>query len=338
MVVIVAVTTRTIARVSAPSRPLRIAAVPLMLAAGGLLSVQSEVNGRLADAIGSGSRAGVTAATISFGSGLVILALISAALPGQRRSLGKLVAAVRARRLRPVELAGGLSGAFLVASQGITVGTIGVALFSVALTAGQSASSLAVDHAGFGPAGRQRFSVPRGIAALFAVVAVLLAASERLVDDFTWQVAVFAVLPLLAGVGLAVQQALNGRVAAQVGAWTTALNNFAWGTVALVVVLAAMSLARGLPGTLPSDPWLYAGGAVGVVYIWLTALLVRVHGVLVLGLCLIAGQVVTAQLIELAGGDAHGGPLGIVATVLVVAGVGVALAVRRPAATAPVGA
>jgi len=334
MLVIVAVATRTIARVSAPSRPLRIAAVPLMLAAGGLLSVQSEINGRLAAAIGEGSRAGVTAATISFGSGLVILALITGLVGRQRRALGQLVAAVRARRLRPIELAGGLSGAFLVATQGITVGTIGVALFAVALTAGQSGSSLAVDHAGLGPSGRQPFSLPRGIAAVFAVAAVLLAASERLIDDFSWQVALFAALPLVAGVGLAVQQAVNGRVAAQVGAWTTALNNFAWGTAALVLALGAIAVARGLPGPLPANPWLYTGGAVGVLYIWLTALLVRVHGVLVLGLCLIAGQVITAQLIELGTGDTHMGPLGVAAGLLVVAGVGAALAVRRPAATA----
>jgi transporter family-2 protein len=333
MLVIVAGATRTVARVPTPSRSLRIAAVPLMLGAGGLLSVQSEINGRLASAMGGGSRSGITAATISFGSGLVLLALISVLTPRLRRAAAALLAAVRNHRLRPVELAGGMSGAFLVASQGITIGTIGVALFSVALTAGQSATSLAVDHVGLGPGGRQPVRAPRAVAAVFAVVAVLLAAGERLVADFSWQVAVFALLPLLAGVGFAVQQALNGRVAAQVGAWTTALNNFAWGTAALVLVLAAMAVARGLPDRFPSNLWLYTGGAVGVLYIWLTAPLVRVHGVLVLGLCLIAGQVITAQVIEVAGGDSHMGPLGVAAGLLVVAGVGVALAVRRPTET-----
>ena len=55
---------------------------------------------------------------------------------------------------------GGLFGAFLVATQGLTVGTIGVALFSVAITAGQASSGLIVDHFGIGPSGHQPFSYP----------------------------------------------------------------------------------------------------------------------------------------------------------------------------------
>ena len=60
-------------------------------------------------------------------------------------------AAARAGALRPWQLLGGVAGASLVASQGITVGTIGVALFVVAVVAGQTSSGLAVDHAGLGP-------------------------------------------------------------------------------------------------------------------------------------------------------------------------------------------
>jgi len=54
-----------------PSRALRLAAVPLMLVAGALVAVQSQINGRLAEEIGTGMRAGVLAAVISFGTGLV---------------------------------------------------------------------------------------------------------------------------------------------------------------------------------------------------------------------------------------------------------------------------
>lgn len=42
----------------------------------------------------------------------------------------------------------------MVISQGLTLGTIGVAVFTVGLVAGQTMSSLAVDRAGIGPGGR----------------------------------------------------------------------------------------------------------------------------------------------------------------------------------------
>jgi transporter family-2 protein len=69
----------------------------------------------------------------------------------------------------------------------------------------------------------------------------------------------------------------------------------------------------------------------GVSFIWLAALLVKVHGVLVLGLCMIAGQVICAELIELLGPSAHVGIVGVVAGVLTVIGVLVALLLRPSA-------
>ncbi len=310
------------------SRVLRVAAVPLMLAAGGLVALQSELNGRLAEGIGSGSRAGLAAALVSFGSGLVVVTLIAAVLPAGRRGVRRLTVAVRRRELRPVELIGGVFGAYLVATQGLTVGVIGVALFTVAVTAGQSASSLLVDHVGLGPSGRLPLNLSRAVAAAFAVTAVLLAAGERIVDDVDASVVLLAVLPLLAGAGAAVQQALNGRVARVAGPWTTTLNNFVVGTVALAVIFPLTLLRPGRLDGLPQTWWLYLGGTMGVGFIALAALLVKVHGVLVLGLSMIAGQVLSAELIELASPQPHVGMVGVVAGGLTVVGVLVALLVR----------
>jgi transporter family-2 protein len=310
-----------------PSRLLRWASVPLMLGAGALVAAQSEINGRLAHELGTGLRAGFAAALVSFGSGLLVLAVLTAALPHQRRGVRRFAAAVRTGTLPPYLLLGGLFGAFLVASQGLTVATIGVALFSVAVTAGQSSSALLVDHVGIGPSGRHGWSTPRLVAAAFAVTAVVLATGERLVAQFSWQVALFAVLPFLAGAGAAVQQATNGRVSHEVGPWITTLNNFAVGTTGLAVAFGLSLLAAGDLAAPPTTWWLYAGGVMGMTFIWLAALLVRVHGVLVLGLSMIAGQVIGSQLIEAAAG-AHVGPLGVAAGGLVVLGVVVAIALR----------
>jgi transporter family-2 protein len=314
--------------VTESSRALRIAAVPIMLFAGGLVAVQSQVNGRLATELGSGSRAGFGAAVVSFGTGLVLVGAITAILPSGRAGFRALVGSLRDGNLRWAEMIGGAFGAFLVATQGLTVGTIGVALFSIAVTAGQSASALFVDHLGLGPSGHQPLSLPRLVAAAFAVFAVVLAAGERLVESFGWQLALFALLPLLAGAGTAVQQALNGRLSAVGGPWATTLNNFVVGTTVLLVCFVLSLLADGDLTGLPTQGWLYAGGAIGVGFIWLSAALVRVHGVLVLGLSMIAGNVIGAELIELSSGDAHIGWLGILAGALTVVGILIAVLVR----------
>lgn len=309
-------------------RVVAVVAVPIMLLAGGLVAVQSLVNGRLAAELGTGPRAGLAAAAISFGSGLVLVAMVVAANPRARAGIGRFRHGLRSRGLRPTDVVGGVFGAFLVATQGLTVGTIGVALFSVAVTAGQSSSALLVDHVGLGPSGKQAASTPRMVAAAFAVAAVLLAAGERLVDSFSPGLLLLAALPLLAGAGSAVQQALNGRVAAVAGPWVTTLNNFVVGTSVLLVVLVLTLLLPGELGPLPGAWWLYAGGAMGVGFIWLAAVLVKVHGVLVLGLSMLAGQVITAELLELLAPDPQVGIVGVVAGGLTVAGVLVVIVVR----------
>ena len=311
------------------SRLLRIAAVPLMLVAGAMVALQSQVNGKLASRLGDGPRAGIGAAVVSFGTGLVILAVLTALVPTLRATAVRFHGIVRGGQLQPAEIIGGLFGAFLVACQGITVGTIGVALFSVALTAGQAVSALAVDHAGIGPAGQQAIAPPRVVAAVFAVAAVVLATWSRLAAHLSGLVLAFALLAFLAGAGSSVQQAINGRVSRQVGPWMTTLNNFVVGMAALVVVFLVSLLAHGHLHALPHAWWLYIGGPIGMTFIWLAALLVRVYGVLVLGLSMIAGQVIGAQIIQ-AVADHHAVPAsGIAAAALTVVGVVVALAMRR---------
>ena len=309
-----------------PSRAVRIASIPAMLGAGAMIAVQAQINGRLASALGGTASAGLTAAVLAFGSGLVLVALITLSSPSRRAGLPRLRQALRTGGLPRIALVGGLAGAALVAAQGLTVATIGVALFSVAVTAGQSSSSLAVDHAGLGPSGKVAWSPPRALAAACAVVAVGLTAGERLVESFSLTTAGLAVLPLLAGAGMAVQAAFNGRISAIAGPWVSSLNNFVIGFVGLVAVWAVFFVADHDLEPLPHQWYLYLGGVLGLGFIWLSAALVRVHGVLVLGLCVIAGQVLGALVIELAiSDDPHVGPVGVGAGVLTVVGVLMAL-------------
>jgi len=301
-------------------------AVPAMLAMGALLAVQSEVNGRLARELGTGGRAGLTAAVISFGSGLILLSALLLLKPPTRRGVGRIVTATATGRLQWWQVVGGAAGALVVASQGLTVGTIGVALFTVALVAGQTSSSLLVDHAGLGPAGPQGITVARVTGAGITLVAVCLAVAEALggADALGSTAIALALLPLLAGCGAAYQQAVNGQVNRVGGPWAATWNNFLVGT-ALLLALLAISLA--LPGDLHAPPhtwWLYSGGLFGIAFISAAAVLVQVRGVLVLGLCTVAGQVFGALGIDIATDQAHVGALSAAGAMLTLVGVAVA--------------
>ncbi|MGY4910960.1 DMT family transporter [Micromonospora aurantiaca (nom. illeg.)] len=272
----------------------RVAGVGLATASGVMVAVQSRINGELGVRLADG----IAAAVVSFGVGLLILLVLVPATPGGRRGLAALRGALRAGTLRPWQCLGGVCGAFLVATQGLTIGALGVAVFTVAVVAGQSGSSLLVDRAGIGPSGRQPVTPNRLIGAVLTVLAVLLAVGDRLGDP---EALVLALLPLAAGVGIAWQQAVNGRVRAAAGsAMTATLVNFTVGTAALLVTLAVDLAVRGRPdGAFPSEPWLYLGGPLGIVFIALAAALVRFTGVLLLGLATIAGQIVGAVLLDL---------------------------------------
>ncbi|MBQ1038038.1 DMT family transporter [Micromonospora zamorensis] len=272
----------------------RITGVALASISGVAVAVQSRINGELGERLADG----FAAAVVSFGGGLVVLLVLVPLTPGGRRGLVALRGALARGALRPWQCLGGMCGAFLVASQGLTIGSLGVAVFTVAVVAGQSGSSLAVDRAGIGPTGRQPVTRQRLAGAVLTVLAVGLAVGDRLKDP---GMLALALLPLVAGVGTAWQQAVNGRVrAAADSALTATLVNFFVGTVTLLVAFAIDLAVRGWPtGHLPTEPWLYLGGPIGIVFIAIAAAIVRFTGVLLLGLATIAGQIVGAVLLDL---------------------------------------
>lgn len=308
-----------------PPRTAReVLAIPAMMGLGALVAVQSKVNGQLAHELGTGMRAGVLAAVVSFGSGLVILSAINLSVPGLRRGVRAVYRAVGTGRLRPWQVIGGMAGALMVASQGLTVPIIGVALFTVAVVAGQTSSGLAVDHAGLGPSGRTAISQGRVLGAAVTVLAVAVAVLGRVGggNALTLGALALALLPLVAGGLASWQAAVNGQVSLVGGPLPTALNNFAVGTATLLVVLAVSFLAPGhLAGAAPPEWWLYTGGALGCVVIASAAVLVRVHGVLVLGLSTVAGQVVTSVVLDAVEGT-HLGALTLLGAVIALGGVG----------------
>ncbi|TDN92178.1 transporter family-2 protein [Microbacterium sp. BK668] len=300
--------------------------MPAWLALGGavlvgvLTAVQARVNGSLGLALGDG----FTAAVISFGSGLAILLVLCAVLPAGRAGLVRLVRGV-GRDIPYWMLIGGLAGALTVATQGLTVATIGVALFTVGVVAGQTVNGLVLDRVGYGPAGVVAVTLGRLAGGLLVLLAVVLClAGEGLAAVPWWML----LLPFLAGAGIAWQQATNGRLRQAVGSPLVAtLVNFIGGTLALVVADVVHISTAGAPERFPADAWLYAGGAIGVVYIFLSAALVRHTGVLLLGLGSVVGLLATSVVLDALWPPLSGPSLGVAVAAVFVALVGVVVAV-----------
>ncbi|MET0297458.1 MAG: DMT family transporter [Microbacterium sp.] len=272
--------------------------LPVWIALGGavLVGILTAVQARVNGVLGARLDDGFVAAAVSFGSGMLILVVLSAVLPVGRRGFATLAAGIRMRTIPWWMLAGGAAGALTVATQGLAVAIIGVSLFTVGVVAGQTVNGLVLDRVGYGPAGVVAVTVPRVLGGVLALGAVALA----LVGDGARGVPLWMlVLPFFAGVGIAWQQATNGRLRQRVGTPLTAtLVNFIGGTVLLVGAAAVHVGIVGMPEAFPTEPWVYLGGATGVVYIFLSAALVAQTGVLLLGLGAVVGQLLTSVLLD----------------------------------------
>ena len=257
---------------------------------------QARINGQLAIELGSG----LDAATVSFVTGLLVVVLIVGATRAGRAGVRALVQAVRNRTLVPWQLIGGFLGAYFVWTQSIAVPIVGVALFIVAVVAGQTVNSLIVDRLGIALAGVIHFTLARISAALIGIVAVSVAVLPRIPDSMVvWWALVASVS---AGVLVALQQAVNGRVARTINSsWAASGVNFTLGAAALSVAVLVTFGWRDPVGfdRLPSSLWLYLGGPIGVAFIAAAAWVVPILGVLRFGLVSIAGQLSGAVLLDL---------------------------------------
>ena len=208
-------------------------------------------------------------------------------------------AAVAVKQIPRWRLFAGVLGGSFVALQTQVVPLIGVALYSVASIAGQTAMSLIVDRIGLTGGGKKLISKRRVTAALITVFAVLISALDRI------SLASFSVLAValatLAGALVGVQRALNGQINEYSKAsFTTSFLNFFMGTSVLVIMLFALLLIKGNEiVALPSGPWwIYTGGTVGVIYIAFTSTIVQHLGVLTFTLFSVGGTLIGSLLID----------------------------------------
>ncbi|MEP6481758.1 MAG: DMT family transporter [Rhodoglobus sp.] len=261
---------------------------------GSLVATQSRINGQLGHELGDG----YLAAFISFGSGFVIMAIVAALHRGTGRGIASIFRAIKDGTTPWWYAVGGAAGALFVLSQGLTAAILGVALFTVATVTGQTVSGLLVDRRGLGTMRPKPVTIFRLVGAIVAVVAVAFSVSPELQSGIApWVL----ILPLLAGLSLGWQQAVNGQIREISGSPLTAtFFNFAVGATVLGFVLLVHALVSGLPTHLSDKPYLYVGGAIGIIFVAGYAIVVRFTGVLVMGLAAIAGQLIASLVLDIA--------------------------------------
>jgi transporter family-2 protein len=273
----------------------------LAVMVGVLAVIQARINGELAGRLNSGFEA----AALSFGAGFVMIAAVVLCNPRGRTGLRTLAGRVRGRvtpRLPWWAMLGGVGGAMFVAAQGLAVPTLGVALFTVAVVAGQTGNSLVADRLGVGPGGRRPVTGPRVFAAVLCVAGVALAVQGGMTDgSFAPALVLFA---MAAGALVAFQQGLNGRVAVAAGnPLVAAMVNFTVGLVVLSVIAGVVEQVDGKPFVPPpaiwSEPVLWLGGPIGVVFVTVAAFAVRGLGVLLFSLLTIVGQLLGGLGVDL---------------------------------------
>jgi bacterial/archaeal transporter family-2 protein len=259
---------------------------------GALVALQSRVNGQLGGELGDG----FFAAFISFAVGLVIITVALLFSRKARQGVTKVRVAVRARELRWWFIFGGVAGGLFVLSQGLTVGIIGVALFTVAAVAGQTVSGLVIDARGIGTVAPKRVTAARIVGSLIALIAVGISVAPQITSSVPFWI---ALMPLVFGLFLGWQQAVNGQVKTLAGSAIAAtFFNFLTGT-ALLLVLAIVNFAiAGWPHGFPTNPVLYLGGLVGVGFIAIFAIVTPIIGVLLQSLAAVSGQLLMSLLLS----------------------------------------
>ena len=263
---------------------------------GAMIALQARANGELSHLIGNG----VEAALVSFGSGLIIISVIALFTPSIKEGARNLRDAVARKELPKWTLFAGALGGGFVAVQTHIVPLIGVAIYSVASIAGQTAASLVVDRIGLTGGGKKHITPRRIAAAFFTVFAVFISVYDRIDAQNLSLIAVF--MGCVAGAIVGVQRAMNGQINEHSHqSFTTSLLNFIMGTTFLVIFLSILVLINSeelVP--LPAGPWwIYTGGIIGVIYIAFTSTIVQHLGVLTFTLFSVGGQLVGSLLIDL---------------------------------------
>ena len=262
---------------------------------GVLIVVQSRINGELSLLMDDS----LEAALVSFSTGLIFVSLISLVRADIRAGFRDILKASKLKQIPSWRLGAGVLGASFVAVSTHVVPITGVALFTVASLAGQTAISLWVDHIGVTGGVKTVITKRRVIAALITVSAVIVSAWGRFaMSNFS----VLAItLAVLAGSAVGIQRALNGQINSfSKKSFATSQLNFITGTAFLLLLLLLRSAFtdHSIMNFTSGPWWVFLGGSIGVIYIAFAALAVQHLGVLEFTLLSVGGMLIGSLLLD----------------------------------------
>lgn len=194
--------------------------------------------------------------------------------------------------LRGVPLAlicGGAIGYFTTLFNNMAVGKISfTALLALSLL-GQAATSLVIDQFGFFGMPVRKFNAGKLAGLAFTVVGIVI---------LLWGGAKSAFVPafvsLLTGLTAVTSRQINAQLSAKTGEYTATWYNYATGTaVAAAALLIAALSGSDIPWNAGVSPrlWIYLGGLVGTVIVFLSNLVTMKMPSLIMTLFMFAGQV-----------------------------------------------
>ncbi len=254
------------------------------------MAIQARVNSGLAAEVGSG----FLAALISFSIGLALIAAISLPRKDFRAALKESLGAIRSGKLKVWMLFAGALGGFFVLTQGLVAGITGIALFSLGVVTGQTISALLIDGKGLLGLVKRKLTGNRLAGSAVAIAGLVLASSPT-VTGFELAVLV----PVVAGVGIGLQDAINSQVGRESGSASVAtFFNFLAGTLFLLLVFLFSPGQAGAVDLSSINPVLFLGGLVGVGFILIRVVVLPVIGSLATGLSLLAGQLFISLVLD----------------------------------------
>jgi transporter family-2 protein len=260
-------------------------------------ALQSRVNGAASATIDNP----VIAAMMSVGGGFLAATILVLASARLRKSLSDFLTRRVKLNLEPWQFFAGMGGGVFIFGQALVVPEFGVAIYIIAVVAGQTVASLFVDKYGIGPAGRKPITFLRVISALLATVGVVVSSLGK--AEISQLVIPALLFGILAGSATALQYALNGRISREVNStMITSSLNFFMGFCFLSLLLLISSAANVWrlvpPPSVIEQPLLWTGGLLGLSFIASAAFFVGRLGVLRFAVVSVLGQLVGALLLD----------------------------------------
>lgn len=260
---------------------------------GAVVAIQSRINGELSIKVHNG----IEGAFLSNAVGWILLWFLVFAFAKEREGLKRVMTASQHRVIRFWEFFGGLGGGFYLATASIIVPQVGDAMFTIGTVGGQTVTSLLIDKLGIAPGGKRHITIVRLAGAVTTLVAVTIAVYPKL-NGTSLKVAPILVSVVVGVVG-AFQQAINGRLnVISTRPLATALVNFTVSFFVLSFALIISFMAGSKFISPPHSPWIYLGGPLGVIFIAVSAFVIKQMGVLNFLMFSVAGQLVGALLLD----------------------------------------